>query len=81
MVCPYQILVFMTYPITESANITSYTKMAQPGMVQYTIHVMKGYRYESDVKIVANSRKVDQKNLLFSKCACLLTIITEHLMY
>ena len=69
VVCSGQLLVSMTYPTITSEIITSYIKnLTQSGEMQYTIHVRKSYHYESDVKIVANSREVDKKNLHFSKC-------------
>ena len=69
MVCPYQTLDFVTYPIINSSDIILYPEMAitQPGVIQYTVYVRKGFYYASDIMIIDNDRGVDMKTVLFSK--------------
>ena len=47
----------------------SYPEMAitQPGVIQYTVYVRKGFYYASDIMIIDNDRGVDMKTVLFSK--------------
>ena len=60
----------MTYPVTDSSDRTSHTKVAitQPGMIQYTVYVRKSCHCASDIMIVADdSTEVEMKTVLFSK--------------
>ena len=58
----------MTYPVTNSSDRTSHTKVAitQPGVIQYTVYVEKSCHCASDIMIVDN-REVDIATVPFSK--------------
>ena len=69
MVCPDQKLDSVTYPITNSSDKTAHPEVAitQPGVMQYTVCVEKGFLCASDIKIVIEDRVVDTKSANFSK--------------
>ena len=59
----------MTYPITNSSDVTTHPEMAitHPGVIQYTGYIKQKCHCKSDVTIIVDDRKVRTKTVLFSK--------------
>ena len=73
MVCPDQRLDSVTYPVMDSSHRIPHTEVAitQPGVIQYTVYVEKGYHCASDVMIIVDDKEVDIMTVLFSKWSLL----------
>ena len=59
----------MIYSIEDILNKTLRTEftITQPGVIQYTIMIVKSCRYVCEIKIVTDDREVEIKTVLFSK--------------
>ena len=68
-VCPGQKLMSVTYPLENPSLRTSHQEMLleHTGVMEYSVTVEKGYRCDSDIKIIAAGREIEMENILFSK--------------
>ena len=59
----------MTYPLANFSDKTQQPAEAitQPGVMKYTVYVMKDFHCASDLKIIAGNKEVEMRNTIFSK--------------